>query len=392
MARPHPALIELAEGRTRLVAEDHGRLVESALEHRMHGLLWSAVQRGDLELEPAARTPLVESLLEVRAHHHRLWKSIASLVDRLDDAGIDVAVAKGTPIEAQWYDAAGERPCGDIDLLVAPHAQCRVGDLVGLLAPQHPLAQEIQSLVDNGALQSIELEVGGVFVDVHVDLFKLGVPSRQRESIWDRTRPMARPDGGSVRVPDAETTLVLLLVHLNKDRFRRLLGYVDVARVLDRSTLDWAAVETIVRSDGLDVAVWSSLAAVLEKLRRVEVAAPGSVQRPTGVRAALWSRLWRDDVRLLGDLGEVRYRYRQAVLPMLATGRAGEAARWWARRLVPDPALVAYRNPGRGRHYATRIIRGRFARLAARRRARARLETGGSPDPTRAPAASPGGG
>ncbi len=55
MAHPHPALIELAAGRPlpfRVGDPEH--LLVTALEHRMHGLLWSAVEI-DLPLETQRR-------------------------------------------------------------------------------------------------------------------------------------------------------------------------------------------------------------------------------------------------------------------------------------------------------------------------------------------------
>ena len=132
MARPHPALIELAAGRVLPYFEDGAHLVASAVEHHMAGLLFHRI-RGDLRLEPAVERDLVAINLFMEARNRRLRGALAGISERLHAEGIDVATFKGVAAELRWYDHIGDRPCSDIDLLVAPHNLHQVGALVDLL-------------------------------------------------------------------------------------------------------------------------------------------------------------------------------------------------------------------------------------------------------------------
>jgi hypothetical protein len=376
MAAPHPALIELASGRRLPPVGDGKELLRSAREHRVAGLLWSRVLSGELSGERSGWDALAGDDLLERAHHRRLWATLSELDHRLSNCGIEVAAAKGVAAEARWYDRQGERPCVDLDLLVNPHHLDRVGDAVELIQPDHPLRGRVQELVDHGLLQSIELQADdGSSIDLHIDVLKLGIPS-QRELIWQRTVPVAVPGGGTVRALDPETSLVHFLLHLTKDRFRFLLGFVDIARILERETLDHAFIDGFVRAEGLEVHYQLALEVVARTLGS-DVGdvrgAGGRVNRsPHNARAVLWRIVWRPAIRLQGELGAVRFRSRQLWIPLTARGRWGPALRHLARRLFPTPVLVDYRRPGVG-HYLWRLNRGRWQDSLRRRRAAARL-------------------
>src|SRR5205823_13647832 len=123
-------------------------------------------------------------------------------------------------------------------------------------------------------------------------------------------------DGTTIRVPDAELSLIHLLLHLNKDSFPRLLGYADVARILSREQLDWAFIDGFVREEGFEVAAYCSLMTVVDRL---ELPRP-DVMVPQGPRAAAWRAVWPEKATLLGSAGSERSR-RQDALPFLAPGR-----------------------------------------------------------------------
>jgi hypothetical protein len=178
-----------------------------------------------------------------------------------------------------------------------------------------------------------------------------------------------------MRVLDPETALVLFLLHLNKDRFRRLLGYVDVARLLEREHIDWQAVEAIAAADGLCGPVALSLSCVTDALRLD----PVPLRSAHGWRAVAWRRLWRPSIRLQGDIGVTGFHLRQALLPALAEGGTVDALRSMARRLAPDPTLVRYRTPNTSGGYLRRLTVGRVARTRARRRAMRQLRRAAIP-------------
>lgn len=384
MGAPHPALLDLVAGRALPAIGDSSALVRSAVDHRVHGLLWSAVRAGEVALDAPDRLALAGHAVATRSLQSRIWAALDRVAPAAAALGVDIATVKGVTAEARWYDAEGERPCRDLDLLVAPHHLDRVGALIRHLDPLHPLAGDVQALVDAGRLQSVQVVVADVPVDIHLDLFKLGVPSRQRDAIWQGTVPFPLPSGGIVAVLDAETALVHFLVHMNKDRFRWLLGYADVVHLLQRTTVDWDRVDVLAAGDGLEVPVRRSLAAVLDGLG---LPRQGPAPLP-GWRDVAWQRLWSERVRLQGDLGVVRFRHRQALLPALAPGRAPEALGLWARKLFPDPDLVTYSNGAEKGGYVRRLTSGRFHRAVQRHRDVDRLRRGGPQGPTPARSAT----
>ena len=367
MTRPHPLLIDLAADRPPRdrVPADPDALLASAADHRMTGRLWTAVSGGLVELPPAHAADLASRDLAAERHHRHLWATIDSIARRLADIGVEIAVAKGVVAEARWYDRLGERPGADIDVLLEPASRTRVADVLDALQPDHPLRAGAPRLVRAGILQSVDLTVRGVGVDLHADLFKIEIPTRQLATVWARTTTVTGPGGVVVRTLDAELSLVHLLLHLNKDRFARLIGHADVARLLAREDLDWAFLERFLHAEGLRVPVVSSLHAVADALDLP----PPPLPRPTGVRAAAWQRLWPESIRLRGNEGLAVHQHRQLLIPLLMDGRAPEGARWLLRRrLFPPREMVPVYYPDTQGPYLVRVAVGRVLRARDRRR------------------------
>ncbi|MFN2606388.1 MAG: nucleotidyltransferase family protein [Acidimicrobiales bacterium] len=372
MPFPHVALFDVAAGRPLGPVTDQATLLGSAQEHRLSGLVWTRVRS-----DPAWREwwqPLALADMAAEDHHRRLWASLATVVARLHRMGVEVATFKGVTSEARWYERRGERPSLDVDLLLSPAHLDRAGEVVDALQPGHVLAGHVDHLVRAGLLQSIDLAVDGVAVDLHFDLLKLGFPGRQGEVIWELTRPYPLPGGGSVRVLQPEMALVHFVVHLNKDRFRRLLGYADIARVMAREEVDWALFERFVRAEGLHTPTMLALGAVVDTLGL----APVPLAPPRGWRAGAWKVLWRPSVRLRGQLGTVQFRHRQDMLSLLAPGRAPSAVWFWARnRVLPAKAFLAQWYPDiPPRPYLLWLLQGRTRSVWTRQRLWARRVAG----------------
>jgi len=365
MAQPHPALLALAAGRSLPPVDDHDGLSASSVEHHMGGLLWSSIARGDLDGPNPWKLDLAVKDLRTQARHAQLWRGVSEVTSRLGDVGIEVAVMKGVPAESRWYDRMGERPCVDIDLLVNPDHLELVGDIITTLDPSYELRDSCsQDVFDRGLYQSLNLKVGSLRVDLHLDAFKLGPPCRHPRRVWEHTVVIACPGGGEVRVLDAELSLVHFLVHLNRDSFCWLLGYADVARILAREAIDWGAVDRLLTDEGLQVPVYAALSAVTGTLGMRH---PGP--RPTGWRSHLWQLLWRPSVRLQGDLGRIRFRHRPNWLPVLVDGGLPRALRWgWGQLALSEP-LVRTSSPGHRGPWQWWLVRGRLRRAARRRRA-----------------------
>ena len=335
---PHPALVEVAAGRGLPAVADPMPLLRSALEHGLAGLLLTEVEQSDQPWRRLVLGVLRARQATVEAWHERLWTELGSISGLLEGMGVEVAIAKGIAAEARWYSRRGERPCTDLDLLLRPSDLPRVDDIIEAVEPTHPLLGRTRRLAEDGYLQSVDLVHHGVPIDLHWDILKIGVPSRNLDAIWERTVPLPLPGGGSVRALDAETSYVHFLVHLNKDRFRRLLGFVDAARVFERGDLDGGAVDRLVRADGLDTVVGSSWNVVVDTL---DLPAPHRHVAP-GLRPLVWKVAWRPSLRLQAGESRTRFRHRQVLIALLGPGRAGETATAWLRGRFPPAELLSY--------------------------------------------------
>jgi hypothetical protein len=370
MAAPHPIIVALAARRTATSVPrgEAPALVASAIEHGMNGLLWSSVVAGDIELPRDQALVLAKADLAVRAHHARLWSMLIDLQERLGRIGVRVATAKGVTAEARWYDRMGERPSKDLDLLLEPGSEPKIEEIIDALDPGYFLRGDAPELVRRGILQSLDMTVDRVEVDLHTDLLKIEIPTRGAQTIWARTVEAKSPDGVPVRTTDAEVSLIHFLVHLHKDRFARLLGYADISRILQRESLDWSFIEAFLATEGLRVQAYSALHRVTSALDLQ----PPPVPLPHGWRRQAWARLWPADQQLLGRPGYAfRLEHQHFLIPWLAEGRASEALRWWIRRRVfPPRTLVDLYYPDTKGPYMLRLVTGRRRRARERRAAR----------------------
>ena len=170
-----------------------------------------------------------------------------------------------------------------------------------------------------------------------------------------------------VRALDPELSLIHYLLHVNKDRFRRLLTIHDVWRILTREALDWAFIEGFVDKEGLVVPVGQTLGAVAEMLEvDLPQAAAGIARGGHRIRRFIWNRLWPESIRLLGGVGVEKHRRRQFWLPFLIDGRFGDALRFWVCRLLPPRPVVDWSYPGVAGPYPWKLVVGRL--LTGRRR------------------------
>jgi hypothetical protein len=283
---------------------------------------------------------------------------------RLATIGVEPAFVKGVVSEYRWYDAEGERPCADVDLLIGPSDLHRATEVIAALDPGYPWLSQVPYLIGGDHIQAVTLTIGDVDVDVHFDLFKVGPSGRRAQEIWDRCEILDDLDP-PLRVLDPSTALVHFLVHLNKDRFSYLRGYVDIVRIATRSSPDWDRVDELARADGLEVLAYSSLRAVYDDLGLPSKDLP---RIPPGWRAIAWRLLWGRRTRLLGYKGALNSTRRWFWIPILARSRGAAGARWWWRHLFPPREVVDLNLPDTRGPYLWRLISGR------RQMARARQE------------------
>jgi hypothetical protein len=360
MSRPHPLLLTLAAGHLPEREEPiDDRLVKSAMEHRMQGLLWEWIDAGLVTCDEQIRASLAMVVLGLRRRSQRMFESILEIGQTLASRDLDFAVLKGVGVERRWYSGPGSRPAGDIDLWLAPHQLHRVREAVSMIQPDHPLVEDVAELVARHRLRSIDLRWKDFPVDLHFDPFKYGVWFEDLDSLWARSRPI---DEG-VRFTTEEVELVLSLLHLNKDRFARLLGFVDVMRIASDSevcTAAWSLTERV----GAQVPV-ASAASVVETTLGMCFDLPDP---EPGLRTAVWNSVWPERIRLLGEDGLNRMRRRQDWIPLLCEGHVGDALRYLRHVWFPPKRLLEYFNPHvTGLSYPAALWKARTGAARAKR-------------------------
>jgi hypothetical protein len=312
----------------------------------------------------------------MRVSQQHLRRRLSDVSARLGAIGIEVAAFKGVTAAERWYPSAAARPCADIDLLLAPRHHIRVRETLAALDPDHPLLDVIETIVRRRQIPSVDAWLeDDTMVDLHFDLLKYEVPDRCPELLWSQTRLYSLGDGNSVRVLAPELALLQLLINLNRDRFRYLLSYADVARLLASEEIDSELFAALVRAEGLEVPAALSLETVCSTLGLAAPPHPGA----GGWRAALWRGLWPERVRLQGALGVNRWRNRQRLLPFLARGRTRDGLRAYGRYLLPPRELMDLHFPETGGPYLWRNAVGRLRHAQARSRAAQRRRRAAAP-------------
>jgi hypothetical protein len=213
-------------------------------------------------------------------------------------------------------------------------------------------------------LQSIDLGFHSLPVDLHLDPLKLEVAAtRKAEILFENSTSLVTNGDQAIRILGIEPSLVLAALHLNKDRFRYLLSYVDLVRITADSSLDIDRATRIAEVLGLARSFRSTIAAAHIDLRLKQ---PDSF----GLNDWLWNRTWPQSIRMLGAEGHERFRYRQFFLPLFEGGRWAEVliASW--HRLFPSPYELRRNFPEEKGSYLARLIRGRIRHRLDRSRRR----------------------
>ena len=360
MAYPHPALIQIAAGRPGGVVADSNALVESALQHRMAGLAFEAASAGDLQLDASARHTLAAVKLAGAAHNANVGRAAAGVVAELRTRGWEAAVFKGIATAQRWYPTPGTRPTADVDLLLSPDTSRNIDELLAHFAPDHGLLGKAQRLCDAGRIQSVDFIWEDVWIDVHTDPIKVGIDLPNSDDLWRRVEPMEL-EGKEVLVLDAEATLLQSVLHLQKDRFSRLHGFADIARIA-ASGLDWDWIQEFAKHAGLSIHLNEALRVVSEVL---------SIDLPydSAESSRLWRVIWSERTRLRGDVGLTRKVRTHYWIPLTMPGRRLDALKYWSRIVIPPADIVDYMHPDTAGPYPWRVVQYR-SRLARERHQR----------------------
>lgn len=337
LAQVEPALTDVVTGRDIRAVVDPAGLVTTAAEHRLTGLLWHAVQAEELAVDEVQKKRMAIGQVRLRTRQAAIVGVLPRLLADARAVGVRLVLFKGAALENQLYGVSGLRPFTDLDVAVAPESRHRFGDLVARLDPAHSLAMKAQRFVDAGILDSLDIQIDDVWIDLHVDPFKVGLDLLQPDLVWGSTE-IVNISGTDVEVLGLEAATLQMMLHELKDRFAFLIGHSDLMRLCTHPNLDRALLAKMVAAQGFD-SLFTFVMDVVERDVRVVV---HPIEPVRGWRHVVARRVWRATIRLGGDEGRRSHHRRQQFIPFLAKGRAAEALSWWWRVIFPPSELLEY--------------------------------------------------
>jgi len=235
------ALIEPSAGRAN-ESGDPKRLVEAALYHGMAGYLASAVDRGELRLDPELRGRLARIGAIHRAHSAALRRELAAIEPFLTRACAAPPVCiKGPAVADRFYPDPRLRTFADLDLLVPLKSMdCAAR---ALMARGYDPVHEFRPGFGERYGHDFHLarRIGRRTLDVELH-WRVG--DDPACGVLDHARVGAGPrlevDGATVHVPALPEQMVCLAAHLLSDRAKRLIWVLDLALAGRQATeRDW---------------------------------------------------------------------------------------------------------------------------------------------------------
>jgi Uncharacterised nucleotidyltransferase len=337
LADVEPALADVVTGREIRTVADPAALVTTAAEHRLTGLLWQVVQSDVLTVDEVQKKRMAISQVRLRSRQAQIVEALPQLLEDARSVGVRLVLFKGAALEAQLYGGSGLRPFTDLDVAVAPESRHRFGELVAKIDPSHALAESAQRFVDAGILDSVDLKIGDIWIDLHVDPFKVGLELLRPDLVWNSTEVVTVADV-DVEVLGLESATLQMMLHELKDRFSFLIGHSDLMRLCTHPDLDRTLLAEMIQAQGYG-SLFTFVMDVVEGDLGVDVH-PTDTAR--GWRHAVARRVWPATVRLGGGQGRRDHHRRQQFIPFLAKGRVREALRWWRRVVFPPAELLQY--------------------------------------------------
>jgi hypothetical protein len=220
-----------------------------AVRHGVVSFLCDAFDHADTAETGSVPADERERLDEYRRHtvqrNLHLTGERVRLVDRFDDAGVDVLPFKGPVMAVKAYGDLTARTFADLDLLVRPDAFREAKQVVREAGYQEETAQ-------TPTHAKIKQQYGrvAVFTDAEVTIelhrrllsHKLGRGIRVNR-LFERATSVDVAGTTVPTAPPAET-LVMAAVHGTKHRWSRLEWLCGVAGLLDHADIDWDCMVT----------------------------------------------------------------------------------------------------------------------------------------------------
>jgi hypothetical protein len=195
-------------------------------------------------LPPPARDALDAQYLQESVRALARYHELGTLADRLAETGTRVIALKGIYLAKAVYAEPGLRPMGDMDLLFL------VQDLNEVQAALIALGYEREGMEFPPSYYPPRLHQlppftrdGATAIEVHTRIERPSAPfAIDHDGIWERARPWPAGGQGVLALAPEDLLLHLCLHAVYHHKFRiGLNALVDIALVVERESLDWAA-------------------------------------------------------------------------------------------------------------------------------------------------------
>lgn len=249
---------KLADSLPRSAGFNWAYFAEYCHEQGLSGLLYSQLRTQSSVVPPAVLEEFQHDYQWNQASHVVCSSELLALSARLQREGIRFLFLRGGALAEEVYADGGLRPYGDIDLVFDPENRKRVRDLF-CRNGYSPKANYPNSLVKAG----VELDLHEDVLNRDRILSRCSFFSAGGAELFESARQL-HIEGQSIRVPDRESGLILLALHLVKHDFAQIIWWVDIAWSIARfgDQLDWDRLERLAQR-------WQCLGPVRFVLRRV---------------------------------------------------------------------------------------------------------------------------
>ena len=313
-------------------------ILATARQEGVAGLLYAALRtRGRLGDMPAdGAQALASAYFQTLAATTLAVTEGVGVQQALAERGVDAVALKGLALAATIYQDGGQRPLGDLDLLVAPAdmatAEATLTALGYALLPHYARRGPHRFLAERAFLRTTPPRMQ---IDLHhAPWSRPGVNTPALTAwLWAHTVTRTTP-AGPLRTLDATANLLHVALHaaFQDGQRGRLIRHYDLARMLAVTAPDWPALAAIAQQ----ARVAPALAATLHA-----AATAWTLALPDGANA-LAPTGWH--ARLHCALVGARTPALRWLVDGLAQGSPATTLATWAAVLVPDCGYRAWRS------------------------------------------------
>ncbi len=217
---------------------------DSAINHRVANILYTNLQKVDVELVPPDFMKMLKSsYIDTLANNILVVKELKEVLSSLADLNVDVIILKGLTLAETVYPDIALRPFSDVDILIhekdIKRAQKKLAEL-----SYEPLFGYTPEFTEQFYYEIAYANKSGFLLDLHWNLFRLPYSRYiDMDSFWENSRRLSLDDMEfSIFAP--EDLLIYLCLHFSKhfaNEIFRLIWLVDISEIIHRynTTLDW---------------------------------------------------------------------------------------------------------------------------------------------------------